>query len=96
MNGGPPTSPCPVTGGLSDPSYRFLQTLPTDPRALLDMIYAGTKGAGQSPDQEAFPTIGDLLRESIPPPAVSAALYRAAALIPGVTLVDYPGEVPGQ
>ena len=37
--------------------------------------------------EEAFTTIGDLLREAITPPRVSAALYRAAALIPGVTVV---------
>lgn len=78
---------CPDPGGLNDPTYRFLQSLPTDPHALLDRIYTVEKGAGQSPDQEAFTTIGDLLRESIAPPDVSAALYRAAALIPGVTVV---------
>jgi hypothetical protein len=37
--------------------------------------------------EEAFTTIGDLLGEAIAPPRVSAALYRAAALIPGVTVV---------
>jgi hypothetical protein len=43
---------------------------------------------GQQPrPEEAFTTIGDLLREAITPPPVSAALYRAAALIPGVTVV---------
>lgn len=51
------------------------------------MIYTIEKGHGQTPDQKAFTTIGDLLRESIAPPEVSAALYRAAALIRGVTAV---------
>jgi hypothetical protein len=77
---------CPYLGTLNDPSYRLLQSLPTDPRALLDQIYKQTAGSGQSADQEAFTTIGDLLRDSVAPPAVSAALYKAAALIPGVTL----------
>jgi hypothetical protein len=79
--------PCPQRGGLNDPTYRSLQSLPTDPRALLHLIYTEERGAGQSPGQEAFTTIGDLLRESIPPPAISAALYKAAAMIPGVTIV---------
>jgi hypothetical protein len=82
---------CPYRGTLNEPSYRLLQSLPTDPPTLLNLIYKNTAGAGQSPDQEAFTTIGDLLRESIAPPQVSAALFRAAALIPGVTVV--PGAV---
>jgi hypothetical protein len=78
---------CPYRGTLNDPSYRLLQSLPTNPHALLKLIYKATAGAGQSPDQEAFTTIGDLLREAIAPPKTSAALFRAAALIPGVTVV---------
>ena len=36
---------------------------------------------------EAFTTIGDLMNAQVVPPQVSAALFRAASLIPGVTLV---------
>jgi len=89
-------SSCPNRGGWSDPTYRFLQSLPTDPRTLLNMIYAATKGAGQSPDQEAFTTIGDALREAIAPPDISAALYRAAALIPGVRVVPHITDILGR
>ena len=74
-------------GAVGDPTYRLLQSLPTDPHALLSLIYAQTKGEGPSPNAEAFTTIGDLMRETIVPPRTAAALYRAAALIPGVTLV---------
>lgn len=70
--------------------------MPTDPHALLKLIYATEKGHGQTPDQEAFTTIGDLLRESIAPPNVSAALYRAAALIPGVTVVKSVRDAIGR
>jgi hypothetical protein len=82
-----PGMKCPNIGGLNDPTYRLLQTLPTSPHALLAMIYRIERGHGPGPDQEAFVTIGDLLRNTIAPPRVAAALYRAAALIPGVTLV---------
>lgn len=89
-------SSCPDQGGWGNPTYRFLQSLPADPRTLLDMIYAATKGQGQSPDQEAFTAIGDMLREAIAPPAVSAALYRAAALIPGVRVIPQATDILGQ
>ena len=79
---------CPDQGSLNNPTYRLLASLPTDPHTLLARIYAETQGHGSNADQEAFVTIGDLLRESVAPPNVTAALYRAAALIPGVTLVS--------
>ncbi len=73
--------------GLNDPTYRYLESLPTDPDVLLRKIYTDTKGAGPGPKEEAFVTIGDALREQLAPPKVSAALYRAAAKIPGVVIV---------
>ncbi|MFF7455203.1 CU044_5270 family protein [Kitasatospora sp. NPDC008115] len=102
-----PGEPAPRTDGgqwvdpttkpsLGAPTYAYLAGLPTDPDALLKKIYAETKGQGQTPDQEAFVTIGDLLREQIAPPAVSAALYRAAAKIPGVTVVDDSVDAAGR
>ncbi|MFE7563068.1 CU044_5270 family protein [Kitasatospora sp. NPDC057500] len=81
---------------LNYPTYDYLAALPTDPDALLAKIYAETKGKGRTPDQEAFVTIGDLLREQLAPPAVSAALYRAAAKIPGVTVVDDSVDASGR
>jgi hypothetical protein len=61
---------------------------------LLDLIEREMAGQQPAP-QEAFTTIGDLLRESIAPPKVSAALYRAAALIPGVTIVPSAADAIG-
>ena len=85
-------------GTVNGPTYRLLQSLPADPRALLNLIYADTRGEGQAvgPDGEAFTTIGDLIREAIVPPRTAAALYRAAALIPGVTLVGHVTNAVGQ
>ncbi|MGW2541155.1 CU044_5270 family protein [Kitasatospora sp. NPDC001574] len=101
------TRPAPRTDGgewvdpttkpsLNAPTYAYLAGLPTDPDALLKKIYTETKGQGRTPDQEAFTTIGDLLREQLAPPAVSAALYRAAAKIPGVTVVDDSVDASGR
>jgi hypothetical protein len=74
--------------GLNAPTFRYLTTLPTDPDLLLLKIYRETWGHGTNPQQEAFTTIGDLIRESVVPPDLAVALYRAAARIPGVTVVD--------
>jgi len=60
------------------------------------MIYRVERGHGPSADQEAFVTIGDLLRDKIVPPKAGAALYRAAALIPGVTLVPHATDAIGR
>lgn len=87
-------------GNLDDATYRLLQSLPTDPRTLLNQIYAFDQknGEGQAlgSDGEAFVTIGDLIRETIAPPSTAAALYRAAALIPGVTLIGRVTNVEGR
>ena len=87
---------CPGTGALNDPTYRLLQSLPTNPHVLLALIYRVERGHGPGPDQEAFVTIGDLLRNTIAPPKVAAALYRAAALIPGVTLIPHATDAVGR
>ncbi|MFE2143087.1 CU044_5270 family protein [Streptomyces sp. NPDC059456] len=81
---------------LNAPSYDYLAQLPTDPDVLLRKIYEETKGSGRGPDQEAFTTIGDLLRASYPPPALTAALYKAAAKVPGVVTVDDAVDAAGR
>ncbi|GHF48139.1 CU044_5270 family protein [Streptomyces griseosporeus] len=82
--------------GLNHPSYDYLAKLPTDPDALLAKIYKETAGHGNSPDQEAFTTIGDLLGESYPPPALTKALFKAAAKIPGVVTVNDAVDAVGR
>ncbi|MHC5905074.1 CU044_5270 family protein [Streptomyces sp. S6] len=81
---------------LNSPTYRYLESLPTDPDLLLKKIYEETKGHGPSPDEEAFVTIGDALGEQMAPPKVSAALYQAAARIPGVTVVKDAVDAVGR
>ncbi|MET7426615.1 CU044_5270 family protein [Dactylosporangium sp. NPDC005555] len=63
--------------------------LPSDPDQLLAKLYRerDRRGMGDSGDGAAFTAIGDILRESLMPPRTSAALYRAAAKIPGVEVV---------
>ncbi|MFH8498867.1 CU044_5270 family protein [Streptomyces coeruleorubidus] len=93
----------PGRGSLNAPTYDFLAALPTDPDALLKQIRDDAQenhGAGSDsttgPDQEAFVTIGDLLRSGVTPPATTASLYRAAALIPGVDVVPDAVDAAGR
>ncbi|MEV6161347.1 CU044_5270 family protein [Streptomyces sp. NPDC052052] len=43
---------------------------------------------GQEADQAVFDRIGELLHETVMPAENAAAFYKAAAHIPGVTLLD--------
>jgi len=72
---------------LHYPTLRYLATLPTDPDLLLLKIYWENGDMGPNPQQEAFVTIGDLIREQIVSPDVAKALYQAAARIPGIEVV---------
>ncbi|GAB3946896.1 hypothetical protein GCM10027614_41190 [Micromonospora vulcania] len=62
-----------------------LVDLPSNPDALLEKLYRerDERGRGNSRDGAAFTAIGDILRESLVPPQTTAALYQAAAKIPG-------------
>ncbi|WP_411087559.1 CU044_5270 family protein [Streptomyces sp. 061-3] len=72
--------------GLNRPTYRWLAALPTDPQKLLEHLTALTpRHAGQEHAQAVFEQIGYLIGETVLPPETAAALYKAAALIPGVT-----------
>jgi hypothetical protein len=93
----------PGKGNLNSPTYDFLVALPNDPDALLKKIYQQTEaehgfgsGSTTGPDQEAFVTIGDLLRDQVAPPETTSALYRAAARIPGVITVSDAVDAAGR
>ncbi|MFD9500432.1 CU044_5270 family protein [Streptomyces sp. NPDC060035] len=81
---------------IGAPSYDYLKTLTTDPDELLRKIYKETKGQGNGPDQQAFTTIGDLVMEQVMPAELTSALYRAAAKIPGVVVVDDTTDAVGR
>ncbi|WP_406467851.1 CU044_5270 family protein [Streptomyces hirsutus] len=81
---------------LNAPSHDYLAKLTTDPDTLLAKIYKETEGRGNSPDQQAFTTIGDLLGESYPPAELYSALFKTAAKIPGVVVVDDAVDAVGR
>lgn len=75
-------------GGYTGATPASVAALPHDPRILLNHIYRVTLGTGSSPDGEALVFIADTLNTGFAGADVRAALYRAAALIPGVTVTD--------
>ncbi|GAA2305142.1 CU044_5270 family protein [Streptomyces kunmingensis] len=73
--------------GLSRPTYNWLASLPTDPDKLLTYLYEKTpkfEDSKQERDQAVFEQIGSLVG-GLMPPETAAALYQAAARIPGVS-----------
>jgi hypothetical protein len=78
------TRKCPDHGQLqANPTYPLLRSLPTDPQALLATLRK-VRYPGVPADEAAFSAIGSI-QESVVPPDVSAALYRAAALLPEIS-----------
>ncbi|MCX5559779.1 CU044_5270 family protein [Streptomyces sp. NBC_00038] len=78
-------------------NYRHLSTLPTDADEMYDWLReTAPKYSGQETGQAMFVLVGDLIRQAIVPPEVSAALYRAVAKIPGVMVIDNAVDAAGR
>lgn len=75
-------------GGDTTATPTTVAALPRDPRILLNHIYRVTFGTGNSADGEALVFIADTLNTGFASADVRAALYKAAALIPGVTVTN--------
>lgn len=83
--------------GLARPTYSWLASLPEDPAALLRYLYKVIRtDRYEDPDQAVFQEIGDLIADQVVPPRTAAALYRAAARIPGVTTRPDAADVIGR
>ncbi|MGW2447879.1 CU044_5270 family protein [Streptomyces sp. NPDC001675] len=83
----------------ADPHHatlRELQALPTDTDKLYARVWAATKSEGPTHEQAALELIGSMLQDAALLPKVDAALYRVAARIPGVTLVERAEDVAGR
>jgi hypothetical protein len=85
-----------TAGGTGVLNEAQAAALPKDPGALLARIYALTEGQGPSKNGAAFNWIGDTVSEAIIPSGVNAAIWRAAARIPGVVLVDDATDAAGR
>ncbi|MGQ0680337.1 MAG: CU044_5270 family protein [Actinomycetota bacterium] len=84
------------TYGPGELSHENYASLPSDPDQLFSEIEerAGTAGPGLHP--EMFIVIGDLLRGTNVPPELRATLFRAAARIPGIKVVEDVKDAEGR
>lgn len=82
--------------GSPDSFAPDMSALPRDPYRLLNSIYKQTLGKGQSVDGAALVFIADLLRTGVAPADLRAALYKAAAMIPGVTITEGQANLDGR
>ncbi|WP_101844593.1 CU044_5270 family protein [Zhihengliuella sp. ISTPL4] len=69
--------------------------LPRDPAELLSKIHELNGTSGQSRDGQALEWITSALERGTAPAEFRAALYKAAALIPGVTITDQQATLNG-
>src|SRR5689334_10029964 len=84
------TEPC-----TPNPAYRA--DLPTDPAAMRAYLYRpDADHTGLPADQLAFERVAEVLSLSLGAPAVQAAVYRAAAEIPGTTISQPATDVAGR
>ncbi|WMX48611.1 CU044_5270 family protein [Streptomyces roseicoloratus] len=87
----------PAEPSVTRPTHAYVAALPTDPEALLSLIRTQTRATAEGdPDQRAFTAIGTLLAETWAPPRVTAALYQAAARIPGTTVLPSATDAAGR
>ncbi|MET9531293.1 MULTISPECIES: CU044_5270 family protein [unclassified Streptomyces] len=83
--------------GFRRPTYRWLASLPTDPKALLKLLTSHSEaGEHESKDQAVFEMIGDMLSGNLMPAENAAAFYRAMAEIPGVREVPDAVDTAGR
>ncbi|GAA3445200.1 CU044_5270 family protein [Planomonospora venezuelensis] len=75
--------------------HAALKRLPTDAEGMRAHLYEGDRG-GNSRDEAAWTRVGDLLRENYLPAAQRAALFKAAATIPGVNAVEDAEDAAGR
>ncbi|MFI6519743.1 CU044_5270 family protein [Spirillospora sp. NPDC050679] len=90
-----------LVGSKNDLTYRKLAAMPTEPGALLAGVYAKIPKSDKTADPAArnaaaFQELGELLTEQILPPKLAAAVYRAAAKIPGVLVVRDSVDAAGR
>ncbi|MBW1596623.1 CU044_5270 family protein [Streptomyces sp. JJ38] len=87
----------PDTPGIpTNTNYRNLQRLPTDPQEMRDWLYEHASDNEFGADHNAFVLVGDMVRETLLPPDVAAALFRAAGTIPGVEVRDDVVDAAGR
>lgn len=69
--------------------------LPRDPKELLQAIYKMNRDSGESRDGQVLGWMADTLRHGTVPADLRAAIYIAAAEVPGVTIAEEEANLNG-
>ncbi|MGI5160046.1 CU044_5270 family protein [Microbispora sp. CA-102843] len=85
----------PACNSVRDTAYTNLKKLPDDPEKMRAYLYDRPRG-DSPPDTGAWTAVGDLLRETYVPAPQRAALFKAAATIPGVTVTENTEDAAGR
>ncbi|MBX6382464.1 MAG: CU044_5270 family protein [Microbispora sp.] len=85
----------PACNSVRETAYTNLKKLPTDPEKMRAYLYDRPHG-DNPPDSAAWTAAGDLLRETYMPAPQRAALFKAAATIPGVTVTENAEDAAGR
>jgi hypothetical protein len=94
-----PLDPAPQPGEPgyeTSTTYEHLETLPTDADAMYDWLHEVASEYDGETEQAMFVLAADLMRQSIVPPEQGAALFRAVARIPGVTVIEDAVDAAGR
>ncbi|MGI5485565.1 CU044_5270 family protein [Microtetraspora malaysiensis] len=75
--------------------YAYVSLLPTEPQKMYEHLYTKL-GHGPQDDTDAWGRVYVLLGEAYLPAAQRAALFRAAAAIPGVITVEHAVDAAGR
>ncbi|MFJ8040204.1 CU044_5270 family protein [Kitasatospora sp. NPDC096147] len=78
-----------------DRSYDWLKAQPADPDALLPQLYPAVSSP-RDRDQQAFEALRGIVNAQLVPAPVAAALYQAAAKIPGVVVLQDSRDAAGR
>ncbi|WP_433176830.1 CU044_5270 family protein [Actinoallomurus sp. CA-150999] len=76
--------------------YAYLSRLPADPKGMRAHLYTQLKPGTAQGDLEAWSRVGGMLSEAYMPAAQRAALFRAAATIPGAEAVGSAEDAAGR
>lgn len=83
----------------ADPEHSFyhrLRALPTDPDKLYDKVWAETSGQGPTHEEAALEYITTMLDGAQLLPELNGALFRVAAMVPGVRVVEAAKDAAGR
>ncbi|SPL88320.1 unnamed protein product [[Actinomadura] parvosata subsp. kistnae] len=90
----------PTGGGMPPTDYATVAALPTDPDAMLAWMYAAVDALLPGSDEErhvrAYRLFDSLLAQNLVPRAQEAAVHRAMAKIPGVSVNPDAVDVDGR